>query len=166
MDSVTDCFYAVDQDWRITVFNRAAERYYRLAKDEVLGRKLWEVFPAHLGSIFEQHLQRVMQDGTPVTFEAQSVVFPDRYIEMRVSPKDGGGLAVAFSDITCRKAQERQRELLINELNHRVKNTLAVVQSIAAKSLHDPRVPQEEREAFEGRLMALAAAHDLLTQES
>jgi PAS domain S-box-containing protein len=166
LDSVTDCFYAVDRDWRITLFNRAAERYYGLSQDEVLGRKLWEVFPAHVGSVFERQLERVMEEREPVTFEAQSVVFPDRFIEMRVSPKEGSGLAVSFSDVTVRKAQERQRELLINELNHRVKNTLAVVQSIAAKSLRDPRVPQGTREAFEGRLMALAAAHDLLTQES
>ncbi|WP_210527445.1 sensor histidine kinase [Rubellimicrobium arenae] len=166
LDSVTDCFYAVDRDWRITVFNRAAERYYGLDQDAVLGRKLWEVFPAHLGSVFEKQLQQVMQSAVPVTFEAPSVVFPDRYIEMRVSPKEGGGLAVAFSDVTLRKVQERQRELLIHELNHRVKNTLAVVQSIAARSLRDSRVPPDAREAFEGRLMALAGAHDLLTQES
>jgi PAS domain S-box-containing protein len=166
LDSVTDCFYAVDSDWCITVFNRAAERYYGLTQEEVLGRQLWDVFPAHLGSVFEQELQRVMQSGAAVTFEARSVVFPDRYIEMRVAPKAGGGLAVAFSDITCRKAQERQRDLLIHELNHRVKNTLAVVQSIAAKSLRDTRVPQDVRGAFEGRLLALAAAHDLLTKES
>ena len=166
MESVTDCFYAVDREWRITLFNRAAERYYGMSREEVLGRKLWDAFPAHLGSMFEEQLQRVMEARTPVTFEAQSVVFPDRYVEMRVSPKDGSGIAVSFSDITGRKAEERQRELLLHELNHRVKNTLAVVQSMATQSLRDPRVPPETREAFEGRLMALAAAHDLLTQES
>jgi PAS domain S-box-containing protein len=166
MDSVTDCFYAVDGEWRITLFNRAAEQYYGIGRDAVLGRKLWEAFPAHAGSVFDLQLKRVMEDRVPVTFEARSVVFPDRFIEMRVSPKEGSGLAVAFSDISSRKAQERQRELLINELNHRVKNTLAVVQSIATQSLRDTRVPQDARTAFEGRLMALAAAHDLLTRES
>ncbi|TNC48591.1 PAS domain S-box protein [Rubellimicrobium rubrum] len=166
MDSVTDCFYAVDGEWRITLFNRAAEQYYGIGRDAVLGRKLWEAFPAHAGSVFDLQLKRVMEDRVPVTFEARSVVFPDRFIEMRVSPKEGSGLAVAFSDISSRKAQERQRELLINELNHRVKNTLAVVQSIATQSLRDTRVPQDTRAAFEGRLMALAAAHDLLTRES
>lgn len=56
--------------------------------------------------------------------------------------------------------------MLINELNHRVKNTLAVIQSIAGKTFSDTRDPRASRRAFEGRLMALAAAHDLLTSES
>jgi PAS domain S-box-containing protein len=166
MESVTDCFYAVDTEWRITLFNRAAERYYGIGREAVLGRKLWEAFPAHVGSVFEQQLQRVMEERVPVTFEARSVVFLDRFIEMRVSPKDGGGIAVSFSDITCRKANERQRELLIHELNHRVKNSLAVIQSIAAKTFTDSSDPRASRQAFEGRLMALASAHDLLTAES
>ncbi|WP_176559314.1 sensor histidine kinase [Rubellimicrobium roseum] len=166
LDSVSDCFYAVDRNWRITVFNRAAERYFGRRRDEVLGLVIWEAFPAHVGSIFDQNQQRVMATGVPVTFEAPSVSFPDRVIEMRVAPKEGSGLAVAFSDITCRKAEERQRELLIHELNHRVKNTLAVVQSIASQSLRGPDVPANARAAFEGRLLALAGAHDLLTRES
>ena len=164
MDSVTDCFYAVDRDWRITLFNKSAERYYGKEREQVLGRKLWDVFPAHVGSVFEQQLQTVMDERVPVTFEARSAVFPDRYIEMRVAPKEASGIAVSFSDISVRKAQEQQRELLINELNHRVKNTLAVVQSMAAQSLRDDRVPREVRASFEGRLIALAAAHDLLTR--
>jgi PAS domain S-box-containing protein len=166
LDSVTDCFYAVDREWRITLVNRAAERYFGRSAEELLGRKLWDAFPAHLGSEYERQQKRVMEERVPVTFEARSVVFPDRYIEMRVSPKEGSGIAVSFSDITCRKAQERQRELLVHELNHRVKNTLAVVQSLAAQSLRSAQVPRETSAAFEGRLMALAAAHDLLTRES
>jgi signal transduction histidine kinase len=98
--------------------------------------------------VFEEQLQGVMTERVPVTFEARSVVFPDRYIEMRVSPKESGGLAVSFSDITARKKEEHQRELLVNELNHRVKNTLAVVQSVAAQSLRDPRIPREARDAL------------------
>jgi two-component sensor histidine kinase len=52
---------------------------------------------------------------------------------------------------------------LIDELNHRVKNTLATVQSLAAQSLRE-RDPQLARRAFEGRLIALSRAHDVLTQ--
>lgn len=66
--------------------------------------------------------------------------------------------------VTERKRGEAHRQLLINELNHRVKNTLAVVQGIAQQSFKDERVPPELLTAFEGRLTALAAAHNVLTR--
>jgi two-component sensor histidine kinase/integral membrane sensor domain MASE1 len=63
-----------------------------------------------------------------------------------------------------RRAEEHQR-LLMNELNHRVKNTLATVQSMGAQTLRSDRSPAEAREAFVSRLMALSTAHNLLTAE-
>jgi two-component sensor histidine kinase len=56
--------------------------------------------------------------------------------------------------------------LLINELNHRVKNTLATVQSISAQTLRTADNKEEAREALEMRLLALSRAHDVLTRES
>src|SRR5690606_31420170 len=52
------------------------------------------------------------------------------------------------------------------ELNHRVKNTLATIQSIAAQTLRSTSTVQEAKDAFTARLLALAAAHDVLTAES
>jgi PAS domain S-box-containing protein len=72
-----------------------------------------------------------------------------------------------FDDITENKLWEERQRLLINELNHRVKNTLATVQSIAAQTFRD--VHEESRpklKAFEERLFALARAHDVLTREN
>ena len=69
-------------------------------------------------------------------------------------------------DVTERKVAEEHQRLLINELNHRVKNTLAIVQGIAWQSLRTDRVPTEVRDAFEGRLAALASAHDVLTRQN
>jgi PAS domain S-box-containing protein len=69
-------------------------------------------------------------------------------------------------DITDRKQAEEQRTLLIHELNHRVKNTLATVQSIASQTLRNALTMQDAKEALEGRLIALARAHDVLTKES
>ncbi len=71
-------------------------------------------------------------------------------------------------DITDAKLAEEHLLLLIHELNHRVKNTLATVQSIAAQSLRGLDGPEAEaaRAAFEARLLALARVHDVLTKES
>ncbi|HEY8381333.1 MAG TPA: PAS domain-containing protein, partial [Microvirga sp.] len=69
-------------------------------------------------------------------------------------------------DVTEGKLGEQRRDLLIHELNHRVKNTLATVQSIATQTLRSASDPQEAREAIENRLIALSQAHDVLTRES
>jgi two-component sensor histidine kinase len=69
-------------------------------------------------------------------------------------------------DITDRKKGEEQRRLLVNELNHRVKNSLAVVQSIATQTLRSANTLPEAREALVGRLVSLGKAHDILTHES
>jgi PAS domain S-box-containing protein len=67
-------------------------------------------------------------------------------------------------DITDREEAEKARELLVAELNHRVKNTLAVVQGIAHQTFKSTATPAGARNAFEGRLVALSHAHNLLTQ--
>ena len=68
-------------------------------------------------------------------------------------------------DVSERHRADAQRELLLAELNHRVKNTLAVVQSLAHQTFRNVDA-SEAKAAFEGRLFALAAAHNLLTQSN
>jgi PAS domain S-box-containing protein len=67
-------------------------------------------------------------------------------------------------DITDRKEAEDRQKLLMDELNHRVKNTLATVQSLAAQTARGTDSPQAFRQSFEGRLIALSQAHDQLTR--
>jgi two-component sensor histidine kinase len=66
-------------------------------------------------------------------------------------------------DVTEHKASERRQKLLMDELNHRVKNTLATVQSLASQTARAAHTPAAFRERFEGRLIALSKAHDQLT---
>lgn len=70
-----------------------------------------------------------------------------------------------IEDITARKADEEHLKVLIHELNHRVKNTLATVQAIAHMSFRKDEPIEEARADFGKRLGALASAHDLLTEE-
>jgi two-component sensor histidine kinase len=60
----------------------------------------------------------------------------------------------------------KHRQLMLQELNHRVKNTLATVQSVAMQALRNTQDTALAREQFDSRLMALSKAHDILTQES
>lgn len=68
------------------------------------------------------------------------------------------------SDVTDRRRHEEHQKLLINELNHRVKNTLATVQSIALQTLRNSADAEQSREQITARLIALSKAHDILTR--
>lgn len=102
-------------------------------------------------------------DGRVTHLSMSSTLIPD--------PSGAESFAVsAFYDVTEQKRAETRQRLLINELNHRVKNTLATVQSLASQSFQrispDPDSIAAARRAFESRLFALARGHDVLTREN
>src|SRR5262245_1622228 len=72
----------------------------------------------------------------------------------------------AESELAQRRRIEQQQTLLLGELNHRVKNTLAIVQSIATQTLRHSDSAEAFRAGFEARVMALAEAHNLLTESN
>jgi two-component sensor histidine kinase len=75
-------------------------------------------------------------------------------------------IAGASRDLSERKQAEELQRLLANELNHRVKNSLATVQSIINQTLRDAVDIKSARTAVSARIVALAGAHDLLTDRS
>ena len=72
----------------------------------------------------------------------------------------------SFIDLTRHKEEQAQSRMLIEELNHRVKNTLSTVQSIVSQGLRNSSDPAAIRESIESRLFALSRSHDLLTREN
>jgi PAS domain S-box-containing protein len=88
----------------------------------------------------------------------------DKAFSLPAEPGRGPRVAGLARDVTETKRAEQQRELLIGELNHRVKNTLALVQALAAHTRHAAVSPADFEQAFTSRLHALGHAHDLLTQ--
>lgn len=94
-----------------------------------------------------------------------------RWFIARAEPvlDNDGGVSVWFgtsTDIHDRREAEDRQLLLVNELNHRVKNTLAAVQSIAQQTRRSTPSIAEFSRAFDERLMALSRAHDILTREA
>ena len=293
LDSISDVYYAVDRDWRLVMFNTAAEQFFGAARSQILGRKLWELFPQGKDTHFGRMLERAMTERTPGRMMAPSALRAGRTVELRIAPLGDEGVGVSLDDvteradaeramnesqrrldlavgahrigifdwhvpsgravwtgemedifglergtfeghtehfrrrvepedleritadtsaavatrqeiinhefrivrpdgsvrwiegaarliyspdgtpermvgtnidITGRKLAELHQRLLNNELNHRVKNTLAIVQAIAWQSFRG--APPTSREAFEGRLAALSAAHDVLTRQN
>ncbi|MGA0607474.1 sensor histidine kinase [Phenylobacterium sp. VNQ135] len=88
----------------------------------------------------------------------------------RVTPlRDEAGKIVRWfgtnTDVSRQLQDQERLRLMVNELNHRVKNTLATVQSIIALSLRGVAVPGPVRETLTNRILALSKAHDVLTDE-
>ncbi|MBV8682480.1 MAG: PAS domain S-box protein [Caulobacteraceae bacterium] len=111
-------------------------------------------------------------NAAPVQYEGR-FRRPDgtlRIIQIYGRPRfDGAGrfsghVGIA-TDVTEIRAAEHRQRLLINELNHRVKNALAMVQALVRQTLREHHSPKELATAIEGRIMALAAAHDVLTRQ-
>lgn len=71
----------------------------------------------------------------------------------------------SFVDVTQRKREEQRALMMLDELDHRVKNTLATVQAIASQSLSGSAVDRDIRDVFQGRILALSKGHTLLAQE-
>jgi two-component system CheB/CheR fusion protein len=165
LEGIGEAFYAVDREWRIRRFNREAARHFGRAPHEVVGRNLWDAFPGARETPLGQLFLDTMARREPIASETQSVVVAERWLAYRLFPL-GDGMGVVFRDITDRKRAEQQRDLLIKELQHRVNNTLATVQAIAAQTFHNSGVDLHARQTFEARLLNLANAHTALTNES
>ena len=103
-ESITDCFYALDADWRFTYVNPQAEAYFNRPKEAMLGRRYVEVFPLTRDSEVLARLQEAMSEQKPLQFEIISPT-TGKWVELHVFPADGG-LGVYFRDITERRGTE------------------------------------------------------------
>jgi PAS domain S-box-containing protein len=122
VDSVSNAFYALDADWRVIVFNTAAEQFLGRSRDDVLGKVVWDAFPAALGqSMLRARMEAAIATGVPQTLEGPAPLRPDRILQHWVAPRRGGGLAVTFVDVTDRKAAE-DRRLAILALSDRFRD--------------------------------------------
>jgi PAS domain S-box-containing protein len=153
LEAVSEALYALDVNWRFTLFNRAAEAYFGLKRDEVLGRTLWDVTPMIAGSPIEKCLRQAMETRAPAAYEGYSVHHPDRYIAMRFAPKQGGGVAASLTDITARRKAEEALQRLNETLEARVEERTRERNRVWAMSRDMLAVM-----GFDGRLKAISPA--------
>jgi diguanylate cyclase (GGDEF)-like protein/PAS domain S-box-containing protein len=115
LESASVGFTSFDADWRCTFVNDAAASILRVPREDLLGRRLWDVVPGMVGTIFHHSYLRVMTDRVPVAFEERSDEL-GAWIETRAYPMDGG-IAVHWRDVTARR--EREEELRRREARYR-----------------------------------------------
>jgi PAS domain S-box-containing protein len=106
LDSITDGFIALNRDWRVTYWNKAAERLLRMPRKHIIGKKIWQVYHDVIPGKFYQAYKRELLQSTSVTFE---VYFSELniWVEASTFPSDEG-LSLYFKDITDRKHGEEQ----------------------------------------------------------
>jgi PAS domain S-box-containing protein len=153
------------RDYRFVDSNSAFEKNTGVAA--VSGKTMRELAPKH-EPVWVETFGRVARTGAPERFEALAEAL-GRYFDVyafRTGEPSQRRVAVLVRDVSERKAAEERQRLLLSELNHRVKNTLATVQSIANQTMMATPDPADFVERFRGRLAALADAHDLLAQSS
>jgi PAS domain S-box-containing protein len=105
LESITDSYYALDREWRFVEVNRQAEGYLGARAGDLVGRVVWELFPALVGSQLYDQVHRAVAEATPVHFEGESSIKPGRWFEAHVYPS-ADGVAIYGRDITARKQAE------------------------------------------------------------
>ena len=170
VESSDDAIVSKDLNGIITSWNRGAERLFGYKPEEVIGKPITILIPADRMNEEPEIIERMRRgervDHYDTVRRRKDGSLID--ISLTVSPlKDADGRIVGASkiarDITERKRAQEQQKLLVNEMKHRIKNSLATVQAIATQTLNQHA---KERDAFIARLHALGNAHDLLTSET
>jgi PAS domain S-box-containing protein len=160
LESISDAFFALGPDFTFTYANHRALEMWGRRADDVLGRKLIEVFPQAQGTPVHAAYLDAMRRRETVQLETVSPVI-HRWLAVTIYPSRGGGLSVYFQDIEDRKRGEERMRLLAAEVDHRAKNMLSLV-NVMLRQTRAPTV-QEYAGAAQGRVAALARAHTLLS---
>lgn len=167
VDLSRDPIIVWDFDRGITDWNRGSEELYGYSKGEALGQAPEALLATAVpGSAFEVVRNALVQNGTwagelrQTTKSGTNITVESR---LQLEPVDGRRLVLESArDVGERKNWEQQQHLLLHELTHRVKNILAVAQSMARMTLQTSATPTQFVEAFEGRLAAMGRSHTLL----
>ncbi|MBA4746882.1 MAG: PAS domain S-box protein [Muricauda sp.] len=107
LGSISDAFYAVDNDWNFTYFNKESENLLGRKRNDVLGKNLWKLFSPALGTELETVYKRVAKKGKAESFEYH---YPENgsWYEVNAYPSNDGGLSVYFKNIDERKRADEK----------------------------------------------------------
>lgn len=173
IENAPDAMVIVDRDEHIVLINAEAERMFGYGRAEMVGRPISDLMPeeyrqGHQGRLaaflaaprlrrmgYGRELFGLRKDGSTFPIETNLSVLPG---------SEGGLISSAIRNVSQRHEAEERQALLIRELNHRVKNTLANVQAIVTQTLRTAKDPEAFSEALTARLAAFSQSHDVLTR--
>src|SRR5438552_3136618 len=174
VDTVPEPLLVLDQNLCVETANRAFFETFKVTRDETIGRPLYDIGSGQWNiSELRPLLEEVIPKSTAVIGFEVDGDFPGLgYRNMLVSARrlfhpdnNSMRLLLSMEDVTVRLQREKEKDVLLAELRHRMKNLLALVQSLAHQTAVEGRSGKEYRDAFLGRFQALAQAHDLAFAE-
>lgn len=146
---------------------------------DVIGLPIAVALPEVAEQGYTALLDQVFKTGDPLKRMSDRVLLKrnehgaleERFADFVYQPiRDNNGkvtnIFIQGSDVTERVRAESHQKLLINELNHRVKNTLASIQSIVSQTLRGVQTKEEASDAINSRILALSRAHNVLTEQN
>ncbi len=161
LESITDGFFAVDHEWRLTYLNGEAERLMRRRREEVLGRDVWDVLRNAAGSRFFYACHRALTEGITCQVE-EYYAATHRWFDSRIYPSSNG-LSVFFQEVTQRKRTEDAQRCLVEagnllsaSLDHEA--TLKSVARLVGRSMADICIVDIVEPSGEARRLEVAAA--------
>ncbi len=172
-ENTPDLIYAKDLKSRMVFANRAVLAVLGKSWDEIRGRsdEEWHDDPEE-GRRFVENDARIMQSGQTERLEERltGATGTQIYLSTKTPLRSEDGTVIGLfgisMNITERKNAELLRQILLNELDHRLKNTLTLVQSMARQTFKHAGIDRDIWNAFEGRLASMSKAHGLLTRQN
>lgn len=169
--SSADCIKVLDLDANLVFMTEAGRRLMEVSDFNAIRGCPWPDFWQGQDNLAAKAAFAAALAGGVGHFQGQASTMAGtpRWWDVQVTPILGadGRPAKILSvsrDVTAQKVAEDRQALLHQELAHRVKNTLAMVQAIATQTLRDDVSPAAARESFTARIIALSKAHDMLLQ--
>ncbi|MCE7030941.1 HWE histidine kinase domain-containing protein [Jiella avicenniae] len=159
LEATSDPVLFLKNDWTITYANKAFVKAFAGSRD-LAGQTVWKAFPGWKGNPLWHAFHDATENDAIETAELFLEKTGQRY-EARAFPS-GDDLTVFFRDVTTERQVVETRQLLVRELNHRVKNLFAVVSGMISMTSRHTRTPAEMAKALRGRVHALARAHELI----
>lgn len=175
-DNATTALFIMDDKQRCVFMNPAAEALTGFAFEETRGRELHDIihhtrpdgshYPLSECPIDQAFPQNDREQGEEVFVHKDGRFYPVAFTASPVRDETGSpvGTVIEVRDISAAKAHQEQMRTVMAELNHRVKNTLAVVNAIARQTLRRAANLDSFSKTFEARLQSIAKAHSLLTR--
>lgn len=173
LGTTPDLLYVFDLQHRFIYANRALLDMWGMTWEQAQGKTCLEIGyePWH-AAMHDEEIERVIATRQPIRGD---VPFPHAekgvriydYIFTPVIGVDGEVEAIAGStrDVTERTQQEQRMQLMVNELNHRVKNSLVMIQTLIRQSMRSSSGMREAQEKIDARIMALSITRNVLTRE-
>ncbi len=135
LESITDAFFSLDPEFRIAYVNSEGQRMLGTTRQEVLGRRLWDIVPEAIGAQFSREYEQALTQNTAVSFEAFHSPLGAWY-NVRAYPFVGG-MSVCFRDVT----ESRRAGQLLEQTSAELERSNQDLQQFAMVASHDLHTP-------------------------